>query len=68
MDGKTAKRILTEKGFEKGTTTKMEVIAKDVGVIFGITLSETVTDNWIPDKIIVRRAGREESIFLAKCD
>ena len=46
----------------------MEVIAKDVGVIFGCTLSETVTDNWIPEKIIVRRAGREESIFLAKGD
>jgi len=68
VEGKTAKRILSEKGFEKGTTTKMEVIAKDVGVIFGCTLSETVTDNWIPEKIIVRRAGREESIFMAKGD
>jgi len=34
-----------------------------VGAIYAITLSETVSDNWLPNKIMVNRGGSEETLF-----
>jgi hypothetical protein len=48
------------------------VQSKDVGLVYGIVLSETKSDMWIPQEIIVKRGGQEESKFdpkgqLIKC-
>jgi len=40
-EGKTARKILTEDGFEGGETEDIKINAKDVGSIYGITLSQT---------------------------
>jgi len=51
--GKTAKKILSEKGFKKGALDEITIHSKDVGDIYEIILSETVTDPWGPETIIV---------------
>lgn len=38
-DGKTAKKILTEDGFDQGSNLEVEINAADVGNIYGIILS-----------------------------
>jgi len=66
VDGRTAKKILTEDGFEQGSTETVTINAMDVGQVYGIVLSETQSDSWTPEKISVKRAGIEESVFEAK--
>lgn len=44
----------------------MSIHAKDVGIVYGILLSETMTDPWTPSKIVVTKAGKEEHIFFPK--
>lgn len=38
-EGKTARKILTEDGFEGGETEEIKINAKDVGPVYGIILS-----------------------------
>jgi len=38
-DGKTARKILTEDGFDEGATDDIKLNAKDVGPIYGIILA-----------------------------
>lgn len=64
--GKTTKKILSEHGFKRGDTEEITIQTQDVGTIYGIVLSLYKSDNWTPEEIIVKRAGREVSKFLAK--
>jgi len=47
-DGKTSRKILSETGFDAGTTEDIELNAGDVGAINGIILSQTASDPWSP--------------------
>jgi len=51
--GKTAKKILSEKGFKKGALDEITIHTKDIGDVYQIILSETVTDPWGPETISV---------------
>jgi hypothetical protein len=41
----------------------ISVQAVDVGYIYGITVSADAEDGWLFDKIIVKRAGAQETAF-----
>jgi len=47
-EGKTARKILTEDGFDSGSTQDIELYAADVGPIYGVILSQTSSDPWTP--------------------
>jgi len=57
VEGKTSKKILTEDGFDTGSTVEVEINAADVGSIYGVILSQTSSDPWAPQLITVKRAG-----------
>ena len=52
-----------EKGFQKGSLDQFEIQTKDVGFVYGIAIYIEKNEMWIPEKITVKRGGREESIF-----
>lgn len=60
---KTPKKILSEKGFIRGEMKTVELIAKDVGEIYAITVSMTTEDAWLPQKCVVRRSIGDEVEF-----
>jgi len=58
--GRTPVKILSEKGFEKSTSTTKVISGKDLGDVYGIVLSETVNDPWTPKFIKVTYKGKFE--------
>jgi hypothetical protein len=59
-------QVLSEKGFPRGTSVLKYLQSKDVGSIIGVILSTTTSDHWMPEKVIVKRSGREEVKFEAR--
>lgn len=51
---------MSEKGFELGSTVTKTVSGKDLGDVYGIVLSETVSDPWKPTYIKVSYKGKFE--------
>jgi hypothetical protein len=52
--GKTPEKLLTDKGFDKGSVNNVSFESKYVGLVKGISLSIKGYDNWKPEYVIVR--------------
>jgi PLAT/LH2 domain len=66
--GKTPEKLLSEKGFGKGSLMKVTIDSIDVGSVYGIILHIKGYDCWRPEEIIVKKPGinsinLEEKIF-----
>lgn len=59
-------KVLTETGYERGDTHVLEIQTRDVSLLYGVVLSMTKSDMWIPEQIIVKRNGKEISVFNPK--
>jgi hypothetical protein len=65
--GKTPEKLLSDKGFERGSLVQVQIETVNVGSVFGIMLFIKGYDSWKPEEIIVKNpsseAGVEEKIF-----
>jgi len=59
-------KLLSELGFKVGETEHFDVMANDVGVVEKIRLSIKDEDTFAAKKIIIKRAGLEESSYEPK--
>ena len=58
--------MLTEIGYERGDLKTVQIQTSDVGLIYGIILSMTKSEMWIPEQVIVKRSEKEMAVFNPK--
>ena len=70
--GTSPEKLLSDKGFAKGTLNQVPVDTADVGLVYGIILSIKGYDSFKPEEIIVKKPGlgsaAEERIFKIPAD
>lgn len=66
-NGRTPKKLLTDRGFRTGTLIQVSIETRDVGNVYGITLFLNGYDNWRPEEVIVKKpntnGGSQDKIF-----
>ena len=53
-NGKTPEKLISNKGFSKGSIVNVSVDSISVGLVTGISLSLKNSDNWMPEYVIIR--------------
>ena len=65
--GKSPEKLLSEKGFDRGSLIQIQIDTIDVGSVFGITLFIKGYDIWRPEELNIKKPGSnlgiEEKIF-----
>lgn len=57
---------MTESGYERGELRSSIIQTLDVGLIYGIILSMTKSEMWIPEQVTVKRLEKETTVFNPK--